>query len=128
MDIYGDVIGTDGHNLVMFEPDGKIVKPQINLQDKLYPTFRYKKNITIFLFHYIHELYLYIIMNDLYFIFLVWRCQRKPVSLPLFHDKDFWLPMNQVTKITFLFYIFFAKFSLQHNFSRLVFTDNDTMT
>lgn len=71
MDIYGDVIGTDGHNLVMFEPDGKIVKPQIYLRDKLYPTFRYKKNITIFLFHYIHELYLYIIMNDLYFIFLV---------------------------------------------------------
>lgn len=39
MDISGDVIGTDGHNLVMFEPDGKIVKPQINLQDKLYPTY-----------------------------------------------------------------------------------------
>lgn len=71
MDIYGDVIGTDGHNLVMFEPDGKIVKPQINLRDKLYPTYRYEKKLfTIFLFHYIHELYLYI-MNDLYFIFLV---------------------------------------------------------
>lgn len=42
MDIYGDVIGTDGHNLVMFESDGKIVKPQINLGDKLYPTYRYR--------------------------------------------------------------------------------------
>lgn len=42
MDIYGDVIGTDGHNLVMFESDGKIVKPQIDLADKLYPTYRYR--------------------------------------------------------------------------------------
>lgn len=42
MDIYGDVIGTDGHNLVMFESDGKIVKPQIDLGDKLYPTYRYR--------------------------------------------------------------------------------------
>lgn len=71
---------------------------------------------------------MYIIMNDLYFIFLVWRYQRRPVSLPLFHDKDFWLPMNQVTKITFYFTSFFATFSLQHNLLRIVFTDVDMMT
>lgn len=40
MDIYGDVIGTDGHNLVMFDRNGKIVKPQINLGENLYPTYR----------------------------------------------------------------------------------------
>lgn len=68
-------------------------------------------------------------MNDLYFIFLVWRYQRRPVSLPLFHDKDFWLPMNQVTnKNHFLFDIFLQHFSFFNNFSIIVFTDDDMMT
>ncbi|XP_061189656.1 uncharacterized protein LOC133197570 [Saccostrea echinata] len=39
MDIYGDVIGTDGHNLVMFDSDGKIEKPLINLGESLFPTY-----------------------------------------------------------------------------------------
>ncbi|XP_062567571.1 uncharacterized protein LOC134229798 [Saccostrea cucullata] len=39
MDIYGDVIGTDGHNLVMFDADGKIEKPLINLGESLFPTY-----------------------------------------------------------------------------------------
>lgn len=66
MDIYGDVIGTDGHNLVMFEPDGKIVKPQINLRDKLYPTYRYKKNN-----HLLVSLYTWIVHVDHYEWFIL---------------------------------------------------------
>lgn len=39
MSIYGDVIGTDGHNLVMYDADGKL-QPVINLGDNLFPTYR----------------------------------------------------------------------------------------
>lgn len=40
MDIYGDVIGSDGHSLLMYMDDGSL-KPVIHMSDWVYPIFRF---------------------------------------------------------------------------------------
>lgn len=39
MDIYGDVIGSDGHSLVLYMDDGSL-KPVIRMMDWVFPIFR----------------------------------------------------------------------------------------
>ena len=39
MDVFGDIVGTDGRKLVMYEADGTLVKPVIQEKD-LSPVFR----------------------------------------------------------------------------------------
>jgi hypothetical protein len=39
MDIYGDIVGTDGSKLVKYDVDGTLEKPVIN--DNVSPVYRY---------------------------------------------------------------------------------------
>lgn len=39
MDVYGDIVGTDGRKLVMYEVDGTLVKPIVN-EKNLSPVYR----------------------------------------------------------------------------------------
>lgn len=51
MDIYGDVIGSDGHSLVFYMDDGTL-KPVIRMSDWVYPIFRYSfdSSVCVYLF------------------------------------------------------------------------------
>ena len=69
MDIYGDVIGTDGHSLVMYDSDGKIVKPQISLGENLYPTYRY--DLTCLYLYTFHHKRVKICSRYILFMYLV---------------------------------------------------------
>ena len=40
MDVYGDVVGSDGYKLAKYDVDGTVDDPVISLGDDLFPIYR----------------------------------------------------------------------------------------